>query len=181
MRKVKLFTAVTLDGYIARPDGNLDWLNALGDPEGADYGYGALMASIDTVIMGRTTYQEVLGFGVEWPYSACDSLIVSSNPDLDTPTENTRRVACDAALFGEMKNGTGKDIWLVGGGKLVQFFLDHGLIDEMILSVTPIVLGEGIPLFPSPTKETSFELTHSESYANGIVNLEYKLASKQGQ
>ena len=81
-RKLKLYIAASLDGYIARPDGSLDWLEGLPNPKKIDYGYQKFYQSIDMVILGRVTYEEILGFGVDWPYGGCKAWVVSQNPKL---------------------------------------------------------------------------------------------------
>lgn len=88
MKKTKLFIATSIDGYIARKDGTLDWLDAIPNPDQLDYGYYAFYETVDTILMGRKTYEEVLGFGVDWPYPDCKTYVVSSNP-VDLKTENT--------------------------------------------------------------------------------------------
>mgnify|MGYP003336074010 FL=1 len=119
MNKTVLYIATSLDGFIARSDGNLDWLTSFLNPESGDYGYAALLESIETIIMGRLTYDEVIGFGIEWPYSGFDTYVATKNcalkiksPDTYLLTDNLKDVVTD------LKRKTKKDIWLVGGGKL---------------------------------------------------------------
>lgn len=99
MRKVKLYIATSLDGYIARKDGALDWLDNIPHPENEDYGYQEFYDSIDTVIMGRGTYEVVLGFDVDWPYSTCTTLVMSSTYDAPITTPNTKVVNQDLGFF----------------------------------------------------------------------------------
>jgi len=123
--------------------------------------------------MGRKTYEEVLGFGVEWPYNNCKSYIVSLK-DIKISTDNTslmRDIEMDVKALKEKKGD--KDIWLVGGGKLISAFLDLELIDEMIITIIPIILGNGIRLFPDNPLETKFELKSCIKFDAGIVNLTY--------
>ena len=174
-RKLKLYIAASLDGYIARTDGSLDWLEGLPNPNKIDYGYQAFYQSVDTVIMGRITYEEILGFGVDWPYEACKTWVVSQNPKLETPTKDTAQITGNFKQhIDDLKKQPGKDIWLVGGGRLVTTFLNADLVDEMILFITPVILGEGIALFPGQPKEKSFELAGVQSYETGMVGLTYK-------
>ena len=140
-----------------------------------DHGYGEFYETLDTTIIGRKTYQEVLGFGVDWPYSNCETFVVSSNPSTSIETPNTTLI--DANIIDrvrELKMEPGKDIWLIGGGELITWFLNEGLVDEMTLNVVPVILGKGIPLFPGTPKETSFELKASQPFETGIVNLTYQ-------
>lgn len=176
MKKCKLFIAASIDGYIAREDGSLDWLDAVPNPDQLDYGYHAFYDSVDTIIMGRKTYEEVLGFGVDWPYPDCKTYILSSR-EVEIKTENTFLIneSLDA-MVKEWHKEPGKDIWVVGGGELITSMINLGLIDEMLLTITPVILGSGIPLFPNSPQETKFELIKTESFDTGFVNLTYKKA-----
>jgi dihydrofolate reductase len=174
MPKIKLYIATTLDGFIAREDGSLDWLMSLSNPKEIDHGYEAFFETIDIVVMGRKTYEEVLGFGVEWPYGSCKTYVLSSDPEYSDKTPQTQVLtelnAKQIAMFREKSQ---KNIWVIGGGEVITRFLNLGAIDEMILSVIPIILGKGIPLFPAEPKETSFSLVGAEAFETGVVNLSY--------
>lgn len=174
MVKIKLYIAASLDGFIARKDGSLDWLEGLPNPNQIDHGYNAFYESVDTVIMGRATYEEILGFDVGWPYGDSQSFVVTSKKDYSVKTENTS-VLSELTIdqMEEIRSTSEKGIWLVGGGQLITAFLDLSLVDEMILSIAPVILGEGIPLFAGRPKETNFKLEKSESFETGIVNLSY--------
>lgn len=175
MTKIKLYIATSLDGYIAREDGALDWLDAIPNPEKIDYGYTDFIKTIDTVIMGRKTYEEVLGFGVDWPYPDSTTYVLTSDVNYRTKTENTKVLnEVSIETIELLKKQSKKDIWNIGGGEVITAFLNLGQIDEMILSMIPVILGSGIPLFPGSPKETSFELTDTCAFDTGIVNLSYK-------
>jgi dihydrofolate reductase len=177
MSKIILFIACSLDGYIARPDGDLDWLNNLPNPENTDHGYNDFLATISSIIMGRKTYSEVLGFGIGWPYKGINTYIASNDEDLKVPTPDTERIIGDIDLFTEMiKMKQKKNIWLAGGGQLVTYFLNHNLIDRMIISIIPLILGEGIPLFPNKPEESSWVLAGTETFSTGVVSLTYNRA-----
>lgn len=171
-RKIKLFIAQSLDGYIARQDGGLDWLHAIPNPDKDDHGYGAFIAGIDLIIMGRKTYAEVLGFDVPWPYE--QETWVVSRGDVATETPSTVVVNDWEKEVRKALSEPGKDIWLVGGGQLITEFLHEGLIDEMLISIIPVILGDGIPLFPDNPLETYFELISNTSYKSGVVNISYR-------
>ncbi|MEP2026024.1 dihydrofolate reductase family protein, partial [Reichenbachiella sp.] len=118
--------------------------------------------------------EEVLSFGVEWPYPDCKTYIISSNK-VEIRTENTYLVHENLETkVNEWIHENGKDIWVVGGGVLISSMLNQGLIDEMLLTITPVILGEGIPLFPNSPKETNFELIKTEAFKTGFVNLTYR-------
>ena len=176
MRKVKLYIAASLDGFIARKDGKLDWLEGIPNPDKHDYGYHAFYDSVDTVLMGRLTYSEILGFDVDWPYGNCKSAVFSKNENLEISTPNTHLINNDVKGYvNQLRQQPGKDIWLVGGGGLLTSFLNDGLIDEMIVCITPVIIGEGIPLFPNVPKETKLELIESTSYDTGFVSMSYRV------
>jgi len=165
MRKIKLFIASSLDGYIANEDGGVDWL-----PEHADSGYGEFYKTIDAVIMGRKTYEQVLTFGA-YPYEGKKSYIFTRNAKKNKD-ENVEFVSEIDDFTKELISSSGKDIWLVGGAEIVSYFLDRGFVDEIIISIIPIVLGKGIPLFKNIQKHTRLELIKTVEY-DELVELHY--------
>ncbi len=174
MRKVILYIATTLNGFIARKDGKLDWLTSIPNPQSGDYGYNDLLNRIDTIIMGRKTYDEVINYDMEWPYSGMQTYIVSNNKQFKIKSPDTQiiQIYIHDAL-AEMLSKPGKDIWLVGGGQLITSFLKHALIDEMIISVIPKIISDGLPLFASYPEESNWKLTEAKSFDTGVVNLLY--------
>lgn len=169
-----LYIASSLDGFIAKPDGNLDWLTGFPPPQQGDYGYQALLERIGTIIMGRKTYDELLGFGIEWPYMGFETFVITSQPGLAIQSPDTFLVTSNLKEFMlELKSAVEKDIWIVGGGALISSLLKDQLIDEMILSVIPKIIGNGIPLFPGPLPESEWILRESEAFSTGLVNLYY--------
>jgi len=173
MKKVKLFIASSLDGYIATPEGKVDWLS---DPENAGdhesgYGYDDFYASIDTTLMGYNTYREILGFGVPFPYPDKKNYVFSRLHEKkeDLPVEF---VHSDLVEFVKaLKQEQGKDIWLVGGGHINGILLNEGLVDEMILSIVPVVLGNGIPLFSSVSAMNRFWITRVRDYDQSLIQI----------
>jgi len=173
--KFILYTATSLDGFIAREDGALDWLHALPNPNQIDHGYYGFYNQIDTVVMGNKTYQEVLGFDVGWPYGDCTAYIVSRNKELELPTPGTQLLhELNAEAIEQIRAKAEKDIWLVGGGQIITAFLNLSALDEMILTIIPTLLGRGIPLFPNEPLETGFELVSTSAFETGAVNLHYR-------
>ncbi|OJJ16137.1 hypothetical protein BKI52_35820 [marine bacterium AO1-C] len=176
MKKVKLYIAASLDGFIARKDNTLDWLDALPNPDKTDYGYYAFYDSIDVVLMGRSTYEVIVGFDVDWPYPDAQTFVFSRATEVNITTPKTELINKDITTYvSQLKQQTGKDIWLAGGGQLVTAFLNASLIDEILVSIAPVILGEGIPLFANIPKETKLQLTDSQSFGSGMVNLSYKV------
>lgn len=168
MRNICLFIASSLDGYIARTSGAIDWLFT-----DQDYGYSEFFAQIDTVIMGRKTYEQVLSFG-EYPYVGKKSFVFSKT----LQGKSHRYVEFVGSnlidFINTLRQSEGQDIWLVGGSEIVHFFMQNGFIDELILSIHPIVLGSGIPLFArDPNIETLLELKNVRTFDSGLVQVIY--------
>jgi dihydrofolate reductase len=173
MPAVILYIATSLDGYIARADGSFDWLATV-DSQETDYGYAEFYAGIDAIAMGSRTYEQVLGGFDEWPY-ADKRVFVFTHRVLEAITPNVTFTAQSPAEFVSGLDSAGvRTLWLEGGGELVASFLEHRLIDEYILSIVPIMLGDGIPLFKSPLPEHRLELLESTDYATGLVQLHYR-------
>lgn len=168
MRSIQLFIATSLDGYIARTSGAVDWL--LTDQ---DYGYSEFFEQVDTVLMGRKTYEQVLSFG-EYPYSGKQGYVFSKT-QLQQQDENVEFVSSDEAIFlNELCQKDGKNIWLVGGSEIIHFCLQHEFVDELILSIHPMILGSGIPLIAhDPTLETILQLKDTRTYETGLLQVSY--------
>ena len=167
MRKLVLFIATSLDGYIARLDGGIDWLFS-----DQDYGYAEFFAGVDTVVMGRKTYDVSLTFG-EYPYKDKRGFVFSRT--LYGQNENVSFVEENIAEFiPELKQSLGKNIWLVGGSEIVAECVRQDLIDNFIISVHPMILGKGIPLFLPDLPERKIELLGSKHFDSGLVQLSYK-------
>ena len=176
MRDLVLYIATSIDGYIAKPDGGIDWLhNPSFEIPNEDYGYTDFYESIDATLMGNKTYQQVLGFDVPFPYPDKKNYVFSRNSELEED-ENVKYIREDIATFTKnLKSKQGKNIWLVGGAQINSVLLQAGLIDKIILTLIPVTIGDGIPLFQKNDVETSFELVDTHSYTSGLVQLVYKL------
>lgn len=176
MTKVTLYIAASLDGYIARSDRGIDWLSVL-DTEGEDYGYTAFYESIDAIVLGSKTYQVGLGFD-KWPYPEKKSFVFTQR-HLKSDREDVVFVSdiVEQALADIHAQGF-QNIWLVGGGALINSFLQHSLIDEYIISTIPIILGGGIHLFPPPIPEEKLELINSKRYPSGLLQAHYRRQGK---
>lgn len=170
MRKILLFIASSVDGYIARTSGEVDWLFT-----DQDYGYTDFFAQIDTVIMGNKTYQQLLGFG-EYPYAGKEGFVFSKTLQGEKDN-NVKFVGGDLKGFlNSLRQSPGGDIWLVGGGEIIHYLMKHGFVDELILSIHPIILGSGIPLIVNdPTLETVLELKDVKTYNSGLLQVSYDL------
>lgn len=174
MRKIKLYIAQSLDGFIAGPNGELDWLMSLQNPNKIDHGYNKFFASVDEAIMGRKTYDDVLSFDVPWPYKGHMTYVFTSRDKEPTGNKDVTFVAEHVASFAKkLKEKKGKDIWLIGGGKLITSFLNENLVDEMIISIIAKIIGTGLPLFAPIPRTSEWELVGSESFETGVVNISY--------
>ncbi|MFA6961501.1 MAG: dihydrofolate reductase family protein [Opitutaceae bacterium] len=174
-KKVTLYIATSLDGFIARPDGAVDWL-PVPEAGGEDYGYGELLETADTLLMGRKTYEQCLGFG-PWPYGGRRCVVFSGTRGGQRDAR-AEFVDCDIAAFVRELNQEPGDavIWLVGGAEIIAACLAGGVVDEIILTIVPVLLGEGIRLFPETNWSTRLRLAHAKVYADGLVQQTYTTA-----
>ena len=166
-----LQVATSIDGYIARLDGSIDWL-PVPEESGEDYGYTKFFNSIEALVMGSTTYEQVLGFG-DWPYPDKFSYILTSR-DLSTTRTDVYFVKGGVEeVVEDVKKKGYKRVWLVGGGKVVASFMKRGLVSEYIIGVIPIILGSGISLYQS-VPEQNLDLIETNAYSSGVVGLRYR-------
>jgi dihydrofolate reductase len=149
-------------------------LDAFG-ADGQDYGYAEFLKRIGTVIMGATTYRQVLGFG-EWPYSGLAAYVITHQDVTSPPDAGIKAHAGDLKpLVARIKTESPKDIWLLGGSDLIRSFIEEDLIDEYRIFVMPLLLGSGIPLFkPFAGPQRELSLAGSITYPGGAVELRYR-------
>lgn len=176
MRKIRLFIASSLDGYIASQSGDVDWLFT-----DQDYGYSEFFDSIDTLIMGSKTYHQILGFG-EYPYPGKEAFVFSKTRH-GQEDDYANFVGEDLENFvTKLRESSGGDIWLVGGSQIIDYFLEYSFLDEIILAIHPIVLGEGIPLFcNNPSIKTTLNLINVKNYDSGLLQVCYHVNSNSGK
>ena len=171
--KVSVYIATSLDGFIARKNGDIDWLT--GGEGGEDYGYAEFMSDIDHIVMGRNTYEKVLTFD-GWHYDK--KVIVLTSRDLTIPPDLSDKVEAlylsPGELLKEMDIRGAKHIYL-DGGVTIQRFLLEGLVDEMTITTIPILIGEGLSLFGKLEEDVKLELIKSESFNNGFVQNKYRV------
>jgi dihydrofolate reductase len=172
-RKVILFIAMSLDGFIATKSDDLSFLDRMAK-EGEDYGYGAFTETVDTVILGRRTFEKVASMGYDNPHAERNCYVVTRRPEPDQG--NTRFYTGDLAeLVSRLKSEEGKHIFVDGGAWVVQEMLNSRLLDEIILSVIPVLLGDGIRLFRENSPEQELKLLEVKSFEKGLVQLHYQV------
>jgi dihydrofolate reductase len=175
MREVVLGLGISLDGYIARPDGAVDFLFM---PR--DFSMGPFFATIDTAIMGRKTYDVALKMGGG---GFSDSKIKNYVFSHSQPPGERGGVAfvneSPKSFLAKLRKRPGKNIWLMGGGELARDFLKDDLVDELYIGMVPILIGEGIPLFPGGFPEREFTLLENKTFSRGLIALKYARARKR--
>ena len=181
MRQVKYFVANSLDNYIARPDGAVEWLFN----DGTDYGMVEFFRSIDAVLLGRKTFEFAAGqtanrkskkkkkrsaggWGMK-SYVFSRTLKPEPDDDFMTVSENA------GEFVSELKKQPGKDIWLMGGGELAGSLISENVVDVISLNIHPVLLGRGIPLFSNLSSQVNLELLASKSHKNGCVQVDYRV------
>lgn len=166
IRKIKLFIACSLDGFIAREDESVDWLFT------GDYGYAEFYNSIDTVLMGRKTYEISLQLG---DFHKNKKIYVFTKQKGLKKLPNVEFISDAVDFTKKLIKSKGKDVWLIGVGEIVSVLLNNNLIDEIILYVHPIIIGNGIPLFKNIRKEVKLKFIKCVSYKDGLVQIDYKV------
>jgi len=174
-KKNSVFIATSLDGYIADKKGGMDWLHSIPNPNNDDMGYVEFIKEIDALIMGRKTFETVLGFDVEWPYN--QAVFVLSNKLKEIPdTHKDKAFLIKGTLIEilDQIHEKGLNRLYVDGGTTIRSFLKEDLIDEMVLTTIPILLGGGSSLFGELPNELKFELIGAKTYANQITQNHYR-------
>ncbi|MFZ9942718.1 MAG: dihydrofolate reductase family protein [Bacteroidia bacterium] len=175
-RKVILYIAMSLDGYIATKENSIEFLSMV-EQQGEDYGYADFVKSVDTVIIGRKTYDKVLAMGFEYPHVDKDVYIITRK---ERPAiGNFKFYTGDMAqLVNNLKAQSGKNIYCDGGAEVANEMMKNNHIDELIVSIIPVLLGDGIKLFNDGRPEKELSLVSSKQFESGLVQLHYKIAAK---
>jgi dihydrofolate reductase len=181
-RKIVVYIATSADGFIARPDGSVDWLNR---PRTAgDYGMSEFFKSIDTILWGRKTYDKTASYGKKGGGGGfgaqIQNYVFTHNPPRTkkSPVQFVNEPIHDFAT--KLRSETGKDIWMMGGGGLIASFLDEGELDEFVIHVIPTFIGEGIPLIAPRHREVPLQLLSTHAYDDGVVRMHYAVERKEG-
>ena len=177
MRNLILYIATSLDGYIAKPNDDLSFLSIV-EQEGQDYGNADFIKTVDAVIVGRKTYEKVISMGYDFPHADKNAYIITR-----TPRPNIGSVKFYTgdlkSLIDRLKSEDGKNIFCDGGAEIVNELLKDDLIDEFIISIIPILVGNGTKLFKDGRPEQKLELVSVKSFDKGLTQLHYKRADSQ--
>jgi dihydrofolate reductase len=175
MRKVILGLGISLDGYIARPDGAVDFLFM---PK--DYSMGPFFATIDAAIMGRKTYDDALKMGgAGFSGSKMKNYVFSHSQPSGERGGVTFVNEPPKSFVEKLRKRSGKNIWLMGGGELARDFLKEDLVDELYIGIVPVLIGEGIPLFPRGFPQREFSLLENKTFSKGLIALKYARTRKK--
>ena len=177
-RQVIVHIGASADGYIARPDDDLDWLTSRPKPKGF-YGMSDFMKSIDTKVLGRRTFEKSLRLGAR--FDSGDRTIVFSHqaPPVNVPSGVEFATEPIGPFVRNLREQPGKDIWLMGGGEIIASFLDERVIDEFIINVTPVFIGDGIPLIARRHRHLPLDLISTQRFEDGVVQLHYHVPSEE--
>lgn len=174
MRKLIIFIATSLDGYIAKPNDDLDFLKIVDKP-GEDYGYTAFTATVDTIILGRKTYDWVTQHGGSSHYDKGDKKVFVITRSEKPESGNTTFYTGDfIEMVMQLKREEGKNIYCDGGAEIIHQLLENDLIDELIISVIPVLVGNGTRLYKDNRPEQRLELINAKTFDTGLIQLHYK-------
>jgi dihydrofolate reductase len=179
--KASVFIATSLDGFIARENGDLDWLTgAESAPTEQDYGYQDFIDTVDTIVMGRNTFEVALTFD-PWPYSGKKVVTLSSRPTAIPPRlmDSVEWLSLPPQHLVEQLAAQGATHLYVDGGKTIQGFLNAGLINELIITRVPILIGTGVPLFGPVDHDIRLNTIAIRQFENGLVQSRYRIADEE--
>ena len=174
--RASVFIATSLDGYIARPDGDVGWLDRYNSDPTQDHGFSDFFASVDCLLMGRKTFEKVLSFGVDWPYAG-KHVVVLSHGSIEIPEHLQDVESASGApdqILGKLSD-MGCQHAYVDGGMTIRQFLAAGLIDSLNVTRVPLLLGDGIPLFSGLSVEIELEHVSTRSMPSGLVQSQYRV------
>jgi len=169
--EVIYYVAASVDGYIATMDGGIEWLAPF-EGTGEDYGYAQFYDSVEAVLLGRRTYETSLAFA-EWPYPGKPCWVFSHGNIRSLSSDVVRTAQAPVEVMDHIATSGVRRTWLVGGGALAASFRAEGLITEYIITIVPVVLGAGVPLFADPGPPERLQLVEEKSYPKGLVQLRY--------
>jgi dihydrofolate reductase len=173
-RKIIVYAGTSADGFIARPDGDIEWLTSRAAPKGF-YDIEKFTASIDTKILGRKTYEKSIVLGAKFERKT-KNYVFSTRPAAAAHPSGVEFVSEPIASFARrLLAFEGQDIWMMGGGGIIASFLDAGAIDQFIINVVPVLIGDGIPLIAPRHRHVPLKLLSSRQFTDGVVQLHYEV------
>jgi len=178
-RKIIVYIATSADGYIARPDGDVRWLDRPGSK--GNYGIGAFFKTIDTILWGRKTYAKAIEMGMKASGfgPGIKNYVFSRRPHLSSEGAFEFVNKPVKAFAQRLRSQPGKNIWMMGGGELITAFLDKGEIDEFSIHLIPIFIGEGIPLIQPRHRSIPLKLLSTKAFPDGVVHLHYRVVGSR--
>jgi dihydrofolate reductase len=174
MRKIIVNLATSADGFVARPNGNLDWLTERPAPKGF-YGLPEFERSTDAKILGRKTFERSLQLGARFSANSVHYVFSRKPAPASVPAGVTFVTESIGAFAERVRSQAGKNVWMMGGGEIIASFLDEGAIDEFIISVVPTFIGEGIPLLAPGHRKVALRLLGAQEFPDGVVQLHYEV------
>lgn len=174
-RKVILYIATSLDGYIAKPNDDLSFLSIV-QQDGEDYGYSHFLEAIDTVILGRKTYDWIMNQVPVFPHSNLTTYVITRSSKPNVGKINFYKGSLKELIL-KLKKEQGKNIFIDGGSEIVNELLKENLIDEFIISIVPVLIGNGIKLFNDGRPEQILKFIKSKQFESGLVQLHYKIGN----
>ena len=175
MARIVGYIATSLDGFIATPDENLDWLTEQPDLNLGEHDYRTFIKTIRTVVMGRATYDWIARYPGSWEYDGKRVIVVTSRP-IDNPKGPLETRSDIPALIDELRALDDGDVWMLGGGKLQMAFMERGALDEIEIYVISEIIGSGIPLFPATGLRASPRLISAQAFGAACARLHYRFA-----
>jgi dihydrofolate reductase len=173
MARIRGYIASSLDGFIADGNEELDWLTSYDNVDLGPFGIAPLMEAVGTIVMGRATFAWVQSHTTEWPYPEHASIVVTSHPLADPPPRVTAWHDGVELLIVHLRALTGKDVWMIGGGRLQSAFLALGALDDLEVFVVPEIIGSGYRLWPDADLRLTAELTDVRAFGRGMVRMAY--------
>ena len=173
-RKIIVFVGTSADGFIARRDGDIEWLTSRPKPEGF-YDIAKFTASIDTKILGRKTFEKSLALGAKFDGSTRTYVFSAQSPPAAYPSGVEFVTESIPSFARRLRASAGKDIWMMGGGGIIASFLDAGAIDQFIINVAPLLIGDGIPLIAPRHRHVPLTLLSTRQFSDGVVQLHYEI------
>lgn len=173
IRQNKVFIATSIDGYIADKEGQIDWLHSIPNPNNDDMGYANFMKNIDAIVMGKNTFNTVLGFDMDWPYQKPVFVLSTSLKEIPNHLKNVFLIKGNLQNIVKEINRKGFSSLYIDGGKTIQSFIEEDLIDEITITTIPIILGGGVKLYGKTKNQLKYKCSNTKIYLGSIVQSKF--------